>query len=87
MLCFPTLFPSERFGESHDRSTPILLNEFAESRLLNKDSCFCKDSHYVFYLWQKEMRELTAGVYNVMKGTHQHALPVGSFMCQILMRM
>ena len=38
VLCFPTLFPSGRFGESHDRSTPISLSEYAKSRLLNKDS-------------------------------------------------
>ena len=48
MLCFPTLFPSGRFGESHDRSTPISLSEFVKSRLLNRDSRFRKDSQYVF---------------------------------------
>ena len=81
VLCFPTLFPSGRFGESHDRSTPISLSEFVKSRLLNRDSRFRKDNQYVFYLlWQKEMRELAAGVYNLMKGTRQHALPVGDFM-------
>ena len=81
VLCFPTLFPSGRFGESHDRSTPISLSEYAKSRLLNNDSRFRKDSQYVFYLlWQKEMREIAAGVYNLMKGTRQHALPVGEFM-------
>ena len=26
------------------------------------------------------MRELAAGVYNLMKGTQRHALPVGKFM-------
>ena len=84
VLCFPTLFPSGRFGESHDRSTPISLSEYAKSRLLNKDSRFRKDSQYVFYLlWQKEMREIAAGVYNLMKGTRQHALPVGEFMDRV----
>ena len=38
VLCFPTLFPSGRFGEFHDHSTPISLTEYAKSRLLNKDS-------------------------------------------------
>ena len=80
VLCFPTLFPSGRFGESHNRLTPISLSEFVKSRLLNRDSCFRKDSQYVFYLlWQKEMHELAADVYNLMKGTRQHALPVGDF--------
>ena len=84
VLCFPTLFPSGRFGESHDRSTPISLSEYAKSRLLNKDSRFRKDCQYVFYLlWQKEMREIAAGVYNLMKGTRQHALPVGEFMDRV----
>ena len=36
VLCFPTLFPSGRFGESHDRSTPISLSEYAKSRLLSQ---------------------------------------------------
>ena len=84
VLCFPTLFPSGRFGESYDRSTPISPSEYAKSRLLNKDSRFRKDSQYVFYLlWQKEMREIAAGVYNLMKGTRQHALPVGEFMDRV----
>ena len=84
VLCFPTLFPSGRFGESHDRSTPISLSEYAKSRLLNKNSRFRKDSQYVFYLlWQKEMHEIAAGVYNLMKGTRQHALPVGEFMDRV----
>ena len=38
VLCFPTLFPSRKFGESHDNSIPISVSEFAKSRLLNKDS-------------------------------------------------
>ena len=81
VLCFPTLFPTGKFGESHVRSIPISASEFAKSRLLNRDSRFRKESQYVFFLlWQKEMRELAAGVYNLMKGTRRHALPVGEFM-------
>ena len=58
VLCFPTLFPSGKFGESHDRSVPISLSEFGKSHLLNKDSRFRKDPQYVFFLlWQKELRE------------------------------
>ena len=29
------------------------------------------------------MRELAAGVYNFLKGTRQHALPVGEFMDRV----
>ena len=43
VLYFPTLFPSGKFGESHDRSVPISLSEFGKSHLLNKDSRFRKD--------------------------------------------
>ena len=78
VLCFPTLLPSGKFGGSHQRSVPISPSEFAKSRLINKDSRFRKDCQY-FLLWQKEMCELAAGVYNLTKGTHQHAMPVGEF--------
>ena len=81
VLCFPTLFPTGNFGESHTRSIPISVSEFGKSRLMSKHSRFRKDFQYVFFLlWQKEMRELAAGVYNLMKGTRQHALPVHEFM-------
>ena len=84
MLCFPTLFPSGKFGESHDRSVPISLSEFGKSHLLNKDSRFRKDPQYVFFLfWQKELRELAAGVYNLLKGRRQHVMPVGEFMDRV----
>ena len=42
VLCFSTLFPSGKFGESHDHSIPISVSEFAKSHLLNKDSRFIK---------------------------------------------
>ena len=78
VLCFTTLFPSGNFGESHQRSVPISASEFAKSRLLNKYSLFRKYCQHVFFLlWQKAMRELAAGMYNLMKGTCQHAMPVG----------
>ena len=34
VLCFPTLFPSGKFGESYDRKVPISLSEFGKSHLL-----------------------------------------------------
>ena len=40
VLCFPTLFPSGKFGECHPRKVPISPSEFVKSRLLNKDSHF-----------------------------------------------
>ena len=77
VLCFPTLFPTGRFGESHPRDNAISVSEFAKS---HQDSRLRKDDQYVFYLlWQKEMREISAGVYNLLKSTRQHAMPVGEF--------
>ena len=84
VLCFPTLFPSGRFGEAQERSVPISPSEYAKSRLLNRDSRFRKDYQYTFFLlWQKEMRELSAGIYNLMKCTRQHVMPVCEFMDKV----
>ena len=61
-----------------------MFSEFTKSRLMNNDGRFRKDDQYVFYLlWQKEMGELAAGVYNFLKGTRQHALPVGESMDRV----
>ena len=62
VMCFPTLFPTGKFGEHHPRAVKLSHSEHIKSRLLNKDSRFRKEPQYVFYLlWQKEMRELSAG--------------------------
>ena len=34
-------------------------------------------------LWQKETREISAGVYNLLKSTQQHAMPVGEFVDRV----
>ena len=84
VLCFPTLFLSGKCGESHDRKVPISLSEFGKSHLLNKDSRFQKVCMYVFFLlWKKELRELAAGVYNLLNGRRQHVMPVGEFMGRV----
>ena len=70
VLCFLVLFPTGTFGEHHPREVKILPSEYAKARLLNQDSPFWKNPQYVFYLlWQKELRELSAGVYNMLKST------------------
>ena len=81
VMCFPHLFPSGRFGEFHTRDVKISSSEYSKSRLLNKDSRFRKDSQYVFFLlWQKELRQLSAGVYNLMKRTEQQRMSVQLFL-------
>eukprot|EP00731_Ephydatia_muelleri_P010648 Em0005g1234a len=70
VMCFPTLFPSGQFGEFHPRDKPVSASEYAKSRLLNKDPRFRKDPQYIFFLlWQQEMRQISAGIYNVLKST------------------
>ena len=69
-LCFPTLFPTGTFGEPHPRDNAISVSEIAKFHLLHKDSRFRKDDQHVFYLlWQKEMWEISAAVYNLLKST------------------
>ena len=68
VMCFPVLFLTGKFGEFHPRQEKFSHSEYIKSRLLNKDVRFRKYAQYVFYLlWQKEMRELSAGVYNLLK--------------------
>ena len=57
-----------------------LASEYAKSRLLNNDSRFRKEAPYVFFLlWQKELRELSAGIYNLMKKYSKQAISVNAF--------
>jgi hypothetical protein len=49
-MYFPVLFPTGKFGEFHPRKEKLSPSEYVKSRLLNKDSKFCKDAQYVFYL-------------------------------------
>ena len=70
VMCFPVLFPTGQFGKFHPCREKLSHSEYVKSRLLNKDSRFRKDAQYVFYLlWPKEMRELSAGVFNLLKST------------------
>ena len=80
VMCFPVLFPTGEFGEYHPRAK-LSNSEYIKSRLLNKDSRFRKNPQYVFYLlWQKEMWELSAGVYNLLKSTRRQHMLVHSLL-------
>ena len=48
VLCFPTLYPTGKFGECHPRQQKILPSKFVKSCLMNKDGRFRKDDQYVF---------------------------------------
>jgi ATP-dependent DNA helicase PIF1 len=84
VMCFPVLFPTGKFGEFHPRKEKISPSEYVKSRVLNKDSRFRKDAQYVFYLlWQKEMRQLASGVYNLLKSTRRQAMSVSILLEQV----
>ena len=77
VMCFPYLFPSGRYGEFHPREIKLTFCEYVKSRLLNKNSRYRKNPKFVFYyLWQKELRELSSGIYNVLKTTGKHGMSV-----------
>jgi len=47
---------------------------------MNCDSRFLKNPEFViYYLWQKEMRELSAGIYNVLNSTGKRHVSVKEF--------
>ena len=84
VMCFPVLFPTGKFGEFHPREEKLSPSEYIKSRLWNKDSRFRKDAQYVFYLlWQKEMRELPSGVYNLLKSTRRESMSVSMLLEQV----
>ena len=81
VMCFPGLFPTGYFGEFHPREKKISHSEFIKSRLYNKESRFRKEPQYVFYLlWLKDLRELSSGIYNMLKTTKSRAMSVGSLL-------
>ena len=84
VMCFPTLFPDGKFGKYHPRSVKISHSEYIKSRLFNKDPRFRKEPRYIFYLlWQKEMREISAGVYNLLKSSKSHSMTVGNLLDKV----
>ena len=68
MLSHP--FPTRKYGEFHPCPVKLTFSEYIKSRLMNTDSRFRKNPEFVFYyLWQKELRELSSGIYNVLKSS------------------
>ena len=84
VMCFPVLFPDGKFGKYHPRQRKLSHAEYDKSRLLNKDPRFRKDPQYIFFLmWQKEMRELAAGVYNLMQSSRTAPMSVKNLLHQV----
>ena len=51
VMCFPTLFPTGKFGNNHPREVKISHSEYNKPRLLNKDSQFRKHAHNLCFLF------------------------------------
>ena len=85
VMCFPTLFSTGKLGKNHPREVEISHSEYIKLRLINKDSRFRQHAPYVFYLlWQKEMRELSAGVYRLMKKSNRiHQMTASSLLSNV----
>ena len=70
--------------KAHKHSVPISPSKYAKSRLLNRDSHFWKDYQYAFFLlWQKDMCELSADIYSLMKSTRQYVMPIREFIDKV----
>ena len=77
---FPTLFLTGRYREFHPHPVKLTFSEYLELRLINTDSRFHKNPEFVFYyLWQKELRELSSGIYNVLKSSSRKSHMVKQF--------
>ncbi len=84
VMCFPVVFPTGKFGKFHPRDVKLSHSEYIKSRLLNKDSRFRKDAQCVFYLlWQKEMPELSTGVYITLKSTTSQHMSVSTLLNKV----
>ena len=84
VMCFPVLFPNGEFGRYHEREVSLSHAEYTKCRLWNRDSRFRKDSQYVFFLLhQKEMREVAAGVYNLLKKTKSRPMAVDQLLSKV----
>ena len=76
----PLLISHRTIWRVRSRAVKLTFSEYLKSQLLNNDSRFRKNAEFVFYyLWQKELRELSAGIYNVLNSTNRRNLCVKQF--------
>ena len=75
VLCFPRWY-----GEFHPRPVKLSFSEYLKMRLMNSDSWFRKCPEFVFYyLWQKELHELSSRTYNILKSSSSRSHTVKQF--------
>ena len=72
--------PTGKYGEFHPRTVKLSFSEYLKSKLMNCDSRFRKSPEFVlYYLWLKELRELSSGIYNVLNSTSRRHQTVKQF--------
>ena len=49
VLCFPSLFPTGKYGEFHPHTVKLTFSEYLKLKLMNCDSRFRKNPEFVFY--------------------------------------
>ena len=69
VMCFPTLYPTERFAKYHPRKVKLNLAEYIKSRILSE---YCRyglcDPYLFHYLKIKQIKELKGGIFKLLKG-------------------
>uniref|UniRef100_A0A1X7V5P8 Uncharacterized protein n=1 Tax=Amphimedon queenslandica TaxID=400682 RepID=A0A1X7V5P8_AMPQE len=82
--CFPTLFPTGRFGEYHPRPVNLNLAEYMKSRILSEDSRYRLCHSYLFYdLRIKQIKELKGGIFKLLNTVKGPSMTAARFVDQV----
>ena len=79
-MCFPTLFPTGRFGEHHYRKVKLTPAEYVKSRLLNEVSIYRKHHSCVL---SPPTKRIEAGIFKVTNTKKGGPMSAVQFMSQV----
>ena len=79
-MCFPVFFPIGQFGEHHPCQVKLSNSEYMSSRGYSTKTCATEKYPQYVLLWQKDMREISAGVYNLLKSTRRQPMSVSALL-------
>ena len=86
VMCFPTLFPTGRFGEFHPRKVKLNLAEYIKSRILSEDSRYRLCHSYLFYYLKiKQIKELKGGIFKLLNTVKGAPMTAAQFIDQVNM--
>uniref|UniRef100_A0A1X7V2Q8 ATP-dependent DNA helicase n=1 Tax=Amphimedon queenslandica TaxID=400682 RepID=A0A1X7V2Q8_AMPQE len=84
VMCFPTLFPTGRFGEYHPRPVNLNLAKYIKSRILSEDSHYRLCHSYLFYyLRLKQIKELKGGIFKLLNTVIGPSMTAAQFVDQV----